>query len=462
MASAVCGVVALMPDRRSSSPTGEHAVRLSWLPDRLPLLAGVVAEAALLAVFAIAITGLSGGIPTFAVPGLALLVALGAFLTRRVRGRWRAPIMAGGAALALSIAVLLPIGLSAGAALDGGLGLAIGGALIGGLAFLRGSVHDDPADDALAADQLLRWGPWLLLLPWAMGMSLDALHRAWFAGPAFAATTLFAASALLAVATSRLRILAADAGIDWRGGRAWSGTLATLLIGILLFLVPASFVLGAPVVVAIGVATAPLFAGAAVVLAGFAAIGGLFAALLQGLFSRMASNPSSTSNGPPEVLHALPGASGDTGLPLIIFTVIGVAIAIVIVALITRHWLRSPQTSPAALLDEHRSTELELHWPRSSWRMPRLGPRHLGAPGDAEAAYLRLLEDYDDDPVLRRNPGETPSEHVARLRQSVGPNLPRDLLAADFELVRFGGMDLGKRENRRAIDRWRRLRESRS
>ena len=54
---------------------------------------------------------------------------------------------------------------------------------------------------------------------------------------------------------------------------------------------------------------------------------------------------------------------------------------------------------------------------------------------------------------MRREPGETPAEHAARLRGTGWGTLALDLLAADYGLVRFGGATLTEAEDRRGIRR---------
>ncbi len=58
---------------------------------------------------------------------------------------------------------------------------------------------------------------------------------------------------------------------------------------------------------------------------------------------------------------------------------------------------------------------------------------------------------------MRREPGETPSEHAGRLRRTGLGALSLDLLAADYGLVRYGARDLTAVEERRAIGRAARL-----
>jgi hypothetical protein len=53
---------------------------------------------------------------------------------------------------------------------------------------------------------------------------------------------------------------------------------------------------------------------------------------------------------------------------------------------------------------------------------------------------------------------ETPAAHARRLRDEGRGDLGLELLVADYELDRFGGVSLTPNEERRAIARWRRLR----
>jgi hypothetical protein len=63
---------------------------------------------------------------------------------------------------------------------------------------------------------------------------------------------------------------------------------------------------------------------------------------------------------------------------------------------------------------------------------------------------------------LERQSDETPAEHAHRLR-GVDRGRPLQaavgLLAADYELARFGGATLTPGEHRRALARWRRVRD---
>jgi len=144
------------------------------------------------------------------------------------------------------------------------------------------------------------------------------------------------------------------------------------------------------------------------------------------------------------------------GFLLVLGVIVGAILLVAWIGHLTRH---RPRPDPA-LLDpsERRETALGLslpglHLPASMHlHVPPLRPR------TAPAAYLRLLADYEAHPALRRHPGETPAVHAARLRRDEGTGVALDLLAADYELARFGGVQLTRREDRRGVARWRRLR----
>jgi hypothetical protein len=110
-------------------------------------------------------------------------------------------------------------------------------------------------------------------------------------------------------------------------------------------------------------------------------------------------------------------------------------------------------------LDEIRSIdhgEASTDGPTRRFRRRRASPD----PSTAVEAYVRLLDDLDRRPDARRETAETPAAHAARLRATGAADLSLDLLAADYALARFGGVELSSAEDRRAVERWRRLRRT--
>ena len=113
--------------------------------------------------------------------------------------------------------------------------------------------------------------------------------------------------------------------------------------------------------------------------------------------------------------------------------------AFVAVVVLIRLWMRRPRLATDDLEEERwidRGELSEREVARRRRRGIRLGRRR---PPDAVAAYRALLEDLDTRQGVRREPGETPAEHAARLRGTGWGTLALDLLAADYGLVRFGG-----------------------
>jgi hypothetical protein len=137
-----------------------------------------------------------------------------------------------------------------------------------------------------------------------------------------------------------------------------------------------------------------------------------------------------------------------------IVVVVVVAAILLLIALWMGRNLR-PDDDP---VDETRVVDRGFARLPGSRRRRRFGRRP--PPVDAVGAYVALLAELEGHEMLRRGPGETPIEHAARLRERGASGLGLELLAADYALVRDGGLTLTPREDRRAIGRWRTLRRS--
>jgi hypothetical protein len=148
-----------------------------------------------------------------------------------------------------------------------------------------------------------------------------------------------------------------------------------------------------------------------------------------------------------------PGAAAPAGLLVIVVA------AMILVLFLARLWVRRTPSSPSDVEEmrtiDHGDATTDAP-PRQWWRRRRPTPD----PTDAAAAYVRLLAEIDRRPAVRREPTETPAAHAARLRTGGESDLSLDLLAADYSLARFGGVALSAPEERRALERWRRLRRS--
>lgn len=338
------------------------------------------------------------------------------------------------------------------------------------IAVVRGTAHRDPEEEDLVVAGLLRWGIPLLTIPWLLGAGLPVGTHAEFIRVAFPATVLFAGGGLLALGLSRLEALAISAGIDWHRNRAW----LVLMLGVVLLVtavaIPAALLLGEPVGELLGGLAGPF---AAV----FAPIAGLVALLLaplvglvSGFFDLLrqligmggeVAGPLGPS-GAPEPTLVEPGEPGGIGIEVATFLVVAtIAIGLILLARVARRATR-PGRVAAVPGEEHEFVPptFELHLPRLR------RPERPGRPATATAAYLAFLADAEGRERLARQPTEGPATHVRRLR--TGGTTTADtlaaadlraasLLAADYELERYGLRDLPPRETRRALGRWQRL-----
>ena len=146
----------------------------------------------------------------------------------------------------------------------------------------------------------------------------------------------------------------------------------------------------------------------------------------------------------------------------LVLALLAVAVVVAVLLFLARAWRRTADPTDRPGLGDRRSRVLadadddgSLGWALRR-RLRALARR--GRPADAVAAYLatlRALEPYAD---LRRAEGETPAAHARRLHEAGPGSLELDLLAADFELARWGGRRISAAEDRRAIGRWERVR----
>ena len=156
---------------------------------------------------------------------------------------------------------------------------------------------------------------------------------------------------------------------------------------------------------------------------------------------------------PPTPALAPPAAPTVTTPMTLVLVAIAVALAVVAVIVLITLWMRRPRVDED-VEDEDRWIDHGDETDRERLARRRRGAR-LGRrrPADAVAAYRELLEDLAPRPGVRREDGETPAEHAGRLRDAGAGALGLDLLAADYGLVRFGGVRLSDAEERRAVRR---------
>ncbi len=332
---------------------------------------------------------------------------------------------------------------------------------VAGIAVLRGFAHSKLPISAGTLGTVFSVGvPGLAIAALAGGMIAEP-HRARFLADATVAVVVFAGCSVLALAIARLTDVGAGSGFDWRRNPTWVALLVVLVLTTLGVAVPAADL--SPIfALAAGSAVGPLlviglvlgFNRGTIRTVAFATAGVI---LVLGLFRLIGSGPlggpqalgggAASSVGQPG-----PGAMGPVGLVVIVVA------AMILVLVLARLWSRRTAPDPSGL-DEIRSID---HGDATTIRMPRRLGRRPGVPDPTTAveAYVRLLADIDRRPDVRRDAAETPAAHAARLRARGAADLSLDFLAADYALARFGGVALSPAEDRRALDRWRRLRRS--
>jgi hypothetical protein len=145
----------------------------------------------------------------------------------------------------------------------------------------------------------------------------------------------------------------------------------------------------------------------------------------------------------------------------IILTVIAVGLIVGVLLFLARAWRQNAGERERPSLDRRSrvvaESDTDLDGGFDLGRRLRWLTRRR-RPSDAVSAYLAALQAIDADEELRRDPAETPAAHARRLRAAGVGTLELDLLAADFELARWGGRRISSAEDRRAVARWERLR----
>jgi hypothetical protein len=291
-----------------------------------------------------------------------------------------------------------------------------------------------------------------------LGGAIGDPFRARFLGDALGDAIVFVAAAVLALSFARLAAVGADGGFDWRSNPGWLGLTILLLVAAIVIAIPLSAVAGTAISVLVSIALGPLFIlgiatgmdrAARRVLLFFVAVGVLAYLITRGPFPIQLPDPATpgfAGQGAPTTAEQVAAAS--LGGLLLIAALAGL---LVLIAL----WMRRVRPPGGEILEE-RSIVLGDDAPLLRRARRRFGRRP--DPRTAIEAYVALVDDLDRHPEVRREIHETPGAHAARLRAAGRTELSLDLLAADYELARYGGLELPGREDRRAVARWRRLR----
>ena len=427
----------------------------------LPLLFAIVAEAAWISVLAGLAQEYSLHEPGLGIAALAGFVAFGVVAARtlgvRLGDRWPTA----GALLCLGgglVGWLSAPDVREALATDG-FAVAITthpAGWLGTLAVARGFAHARlPLSEPTLA-HLLGLGVPTLALAAIIGGMVAEPFRGRFLGEAILASIVFMTSATLALALTRLAAVGADSGFDWRRNPTWFALLTVLVVVTAMIAVLVSSIAGPVIAFVIGAAIGPVLIVGLVV--GFdrrsiriilisvvVAVG--VAAIIRLIGGRGAFTIDLGIGAPPaEVVPTQPGEEVVLGGGLLLL------LALLAVLILARLWMRR---IPLVEEDVAESRSIDRSEPGSR---PRRRARRRPDPVDAVTAYLALVEDLEPLPAARREPAESPAEHARRLREAGRGGLELDLLAADYALVRFGGVGLSPGEDRRGVARWRALR----
>jgi hypothetical protein len=441
-------------------------MRLPWPAERLvgwllPILA-IVAEGAWLAVVYVAVeTAIDGRVPLLGTFELAAAAGLAAIAVRRglLRPDDR-PLTFFAAAAAVGLLGWLWDDRARSLLLAGDLTAAIaihpGGWLLL-VAVMRGVGRGFEIDDR-ALTRLVLLGVPGLAIPWVVGQLGAGDLRPVFVEDAFVASLTFVSAGFMAAGLARLQEIGRETGVDWRTNRSWLGTVLGVLAIVLAIGVPAASLLGLPVDTVTRGLIGPVASLLGYVLLALAFVAAILAAGLYEVLSRLGfSLPPPLSPAEAARLTRLREYTVEQlEGPIVTVVLLWAAVALLAIIVI-RTWVRRRARARGASGTEERSISI----PQRSFRLdlPGIGGlrrrRRIGTPGDAVAAYLAALDDLaTHDAARARHEAESPHAHAARIA------IPEvSTLQADYALARYGLRRLTDAEQRRAVRRWRRLRE---
>ena len=440
------------------------ASRAGRVLEVVPTVLALLAEAAWITIVAGMLQAFTLHPPTLGYPWFLLTACAGLLAARllEARGVERAPTVIAVLAIATgAVGWLLAPDVREILATQGfgALGRAIAaniGGWLGALAFVRGVAHARlPADPYRIGNMLGIAIPGLAAIAILGGMVSEP-SRGRFLAEAQGEAIVFLLAGIAALALARLGLVATGAAVDWRRNPAWVALLLVLLGATALLSVAVSVAAGPFIVMGLGALLTPLlvvgffvgFDRRSVTILLLSVLGTVAAAAILQLFASNNANPPPT---PPS--GGVPTDPAATATTPVVLGVLGIVLGIAVIAVLVlaRLWLRRER-------DEEPDVPETREIDRGEWD-DGMRPRRRGRfarrarPSDAVAAYRALLEDLEGYPALRREPGETPVEHAARLRAAGRGDLALELLAADYGLARFGAVDLTPREHRRALAR---------
>lgn len=454
-------------------------MRSSWWAEALEpgivgLIEGIWVAVLYLLVETVAQTPAPIASPVFVLVAIVAALA-GSRLTRLGQARWQVVTLA--AVIVGVLGTMVGPGVLATLAAGdpgGAIGAHPGGWLLG-LAAFRGLVGAGALDDPDRASGPFVRGIVALTLIWLYAGLLPDASQVAFRAAALGPTLVFATVGVGAIGLRRVHTIALPAGIEWWRNRAWLAALAVLVLVLALVAFPIASQLTGAIPGILGLAGFPevavfvlLFAWLAVprrrpsrprssTLRGTV---GLAILLLVGavVYRLLHASNDQGGTGATATQHGLTTTSyGLFGIVAAVAIVFGIGVLAILLA---RNW-RAP-VSPPEPGSFSEDSGIELEAPGLAWlrriRRRLVGERSGGRPASAQAAYLATLELLEPLRNLRRLPNETPQAHARRVRHEGGGSLDLELLAADYELSRWGRRRLSAGETRRAIGRWDRSR----
>jgi hypothetical protein len=427
-----------------------------------------LAEGGLLAVVAAAIQALFGEVPIIGPFEFAILAGIGMAWVRRQR--WRTPaweafglpfLVIGAGTLCWILAPEVRIAI-AGGNLPDALGANPGG-WVGAIAVWRGSVHRAREADEEIQDGLMRIGLPVLAIAWLVGAvaarNVSPEVQDAFTAVAFIGSLVFVGAGVLALGLARLAAVRGDGP----GGGSWFGFALVVALAVTVLGIPAAFLLGVPLEMLFVALVAP-----------FRVIGALFVLLLSpivllaALFVDLAQGilPAGFGAGTIRLPTIDVGVQQpDSPIAGILFYVLFAVIvllelAVVVLYLLWRWHERRDLSSLLSEVGEERETVFE-RTPRPP-RPPRPADATRHDRHDPVGAYLLALEALAADDRWARHQAETPRRHLDRVGGAAAAPIGRELgrLAVAYQLIRYGGRQLGAHEHARSAGRLDRLEQA--
>jgi Domain of unknown function (DUF4129) len=449
-------------------------------PARLayPIAVGL-AEGGWLTVLYLLVDAVARVPPTLGLAAFALVAAGTCLLADRIdrlaptRVMVIAGLIVGGGLLGLIAAAVLTV--------VSGTGSDIGptgdpGAVLLGLAALRGFIRAGALRDPDEAARPFLLGLLGLSAMWIAGGVLVEPMRSAFRAAAIVPTLGFIVGAVASTGLARSAIAAAGADFDPRSNRAWSVALVGLAVALGVAALPLgtaaerlmaaviAWPVSLPLLIFLAIVARLLIPSRGGMLrrAGTYTLGPLIALGVLALAAIVLPPPAKVPGAEEASGSGVNSAEPTTPVFDVALAVLAIVVVAAVLLYLARAWRMNADGN-----DRLRGGDLRGRLrdtsdtdPDGGWgigrRLRALARR--GRPTDAVTAYLAVLRSLEAHEGLERGPDETPAAHARRLHDIGAGSLELDLLAADFELARWGGRAISRAEDRRAIGRWERLR----